>query len=79
MSKKILKGEVVSSKQDKTVIVAVKRPKIHSLYRKRYDTVKKLHAHDPRNECQVGDQVSIQEARPFSKKKRWRVIYKAKS
>ena len=68
-----LKGEVVSDKMDKTVVVKVDRTVIHSKYLKRYTISKRYKAHDERNECLVGDEIRIVESRPFSKGKHWRV------
>lgn len=73
--KKRLTGTVVSDKMDKTVVVAVSTLKEHQKYRKRYRSTTKYKAHDELNRCQVGDQVKIIECRPFSKDKKWRIIY----
>lgn len=67
-------GKVVSDKMDKTVVVAVTRQFAHPLYKKFIQRVKKFHAHDENNECGVGDVVKIQETRPLSATKRWRVV-----
>jgi len=75
-SSRTLTGEVVSTAMDKTVVVKVTRVKVHPKYRKRVKVSKKYHAHDPRNEYQVGDVVEIRETRPLSKTKRWRVVRK---
>lgn len=72
--RKVRQGLVVSSKQDKTVTVLVERQFPHPLYRKQQTRSKKYHAHDEKNEYQVGDVVRIQETRPMSKTKRWRVV-----
>jgi len=69
--KRILKGQVVSSKSDKTIVVAVKRRVTHPLYSKQYTTTKKYHVHDEKNEAKAGDKVEIVEAQPISKLKRW--------
>lgn len=69
-------GEVVSDKMNKTVIVSVGRTKIHPQYRKRYKVLKRFKAHDEKNEYKLGDKVLIQECRPLSRDKRWRVIKK---
>ena len=71
--KRILKGEVVSNKMDKTVVVKVSILKVHPKYKKRYKVTKRLKAHDEKNECHVGDKIMIEETRPLSKGKRWRV------
>ncbi len=73
---RLLKGTVVSDKMDKTVVVLVSRYKEHPKYKKRYKAGKKYKAHDQKNEYKVGDKVVIQENRPISKGKRWRVIKK---
>lgn len=70
---KIRFGQVVSTKMNKTVIVAVKTPKHHSLYKKTIRRETKYKAHDEKNECHRGDMVRIVETRPLSKDKRWRV------
>ncbi len=67
-------GRVVSNKMDKTVVVAVDYLKPHPLYRKTIRKTNKFHAHDERNECQIGDVVRIGETRPLSRTKRWEVV-----
>ena len=67
-------GAVASDKSDKTVTVVVKRRVAHPFYGKRMTLTKKYHAHDEKNEYQVGDLVRIAETRPLSKTKRWRVV-----
>jgi len=74
MSKKILEGKVVSNKNDKTIIVLVKRRFIHSFFGKVMSASKKYHAHDENNKFKIGDKVKIIESIPISKKKRWKVI-----
>ena len=74
-------GLVVSSKMDKTVVVAIQDNVKHPVYSKIIKHTLKVHAHDENNECGVGDRVEIMETRPLSKTKRWRVteiIEKAK-
>lgn len=73
---RILKGTVVSDKMEKTVVVEVERLKIHPKYKKRYKVSKRYKAHDEKNEYKKGDKVIIQETRPISKEKRWKVIKK---
>jgi small subunit ribosomal protein S17 len=74
-SRKIIKvGRVVSDKMDKTVVVAVDYLKPHPLYRKIIRKTNKFHAHDEENACKTGDIVRIEESRPLSRTKRWRVI-----
>jgi len=76
---KQLKGTVVSDKMDKTVVVEVTRLKQHPRYRKTYEVNKKYKAHDEQEQYQVGDQVVIEECRPLSKDKKWRVVEKVES
>ena len=76
MSKKKLKGEVIRDKNDKTVIVLVKRKYTHPFFKKVITSSKKYHVHDENNNFKKGDIVNIIESRPFSKKKRWEVINK---
>lgn len=72
------KGEVVSNKMDKTIVVIVHTYKMHPKYKKRYRTSNKFHAHDPENKFKIGDEVTIYETRPLSKLKRWTVVEPAK-
>jgi small subunit ribosomal protein S17 len=79
---KMLTGRVVSDKMDKTVTVLVERRVPHPMYGKVVTRSKKYHAHDEKNECHEGDLVQIQEWRPISKTKAWRVarlVEKAKT
>jgi len=69
-------GTVVSDAMAKTRVVAVKRSKKHPKYLKYYEVVKKFKAHDENNEYKKGDTVVIEETRPLSKEKRWRIIKK---
>ena len=66
-------GKVVSSKMNKTIVVAVTRTKSHPLYGRVISTDKKFYAHDEKNEAHVGDFVRLEETRPLSKLKRWRL------
>ena len=66
-------GVVVSDKMDKTVVVEVKRLVAHPLYHKIIRRRARLKAHDADNSCQVGDKVLVEETRPLSRDKRWRV------
>ena len=68
-----LTGKVVSNKMDKTVTVLVERRAKHPLYGKVIRLSKKYHAHDEANACNEGDTVVIEESRPLSKTKTWRV------
>lgn len=79
---RMLTGRVVSDKMDKTVTVLVERRVKHPLYGKVIRRTKKYHAHDENNECREGDLVVIEECRPISKTKAWRVtkiVEKAKT
>lgn len=67
-------GVVFSNKMDKTVTVEVKWKEKHPIYGKFVNKTKKYHAHDEKNECNIGDIVDIMETRPLSKTKRWRVV-----
>jgi len=71
-----LQGVVVSDKMVKTVVVRVERMKLHPKYKKRYIMSKKYKAHDEKGEYHAGDKVIIEETRPISKDKRWRVVIK---
>jgi small subunit ribosomal protein S17 len=66
-------GVVVSDRMQKTVVVSVERTVMHPRYKKILRRRTKVKAHDERNECHVGDRVSIVECRPLSRDKRWRV------
>lgn len=74
-TKKTLRGNVVSDAMDKTVVVEVERFVQHPVYKKFYTKSKKVHAHDENNQFKVGDVVEIVETKPFSKKKRFAVVY----
>lgn len=67
-------GRVVSNKMDKTVVVTVESYRPHPLYKKQVRRIKKFKAHDEQNSCHIGDVVRIEETRPLSKEKRWRVV-----
>lgn len=67
---------VVKKSADQTVKVRVARMVVHPKYGKRYLTHKQYLAHDPKNECEVGQKVVVQQCRPISKMKTWRVVYK---
>ncbi len=69
-----MNGVVVSDKMDKTVVVRVDRTAIHPKYLKRYTVSKRFKAHDPENAFASGDEVTIEEIRPMSKDKRFRVV-----
>ncbi|MEK7203569.1 MAG: 30S ribosomal protein S17 [Patescibacteria group bacterium] len=74
--KRRLKGIVVSDKMTKTVVVSIVRLKKHPKYKKYFKVTKKFKAHDENNEYHVGDRVLIEETKPMSKDKRWRVVSK---
>ena len=76
MTKRILQGHVVSNKNNKTIVVKVKRRFRHPFYGKVISRSKKYHAHDEKNKFKIGDNVEIIESKPFSKKKKWEVINK---
>ncbi len=73
-NKKVLTGYVVSDKPEKTIVVLCETMIKHPLYKKYIRKRKKFMAHDPRNECGVGDKVQIIESRPLSRRKRWRLL-----
>ena len=74
MPKRVLTGTVVSDKGDKTVVVRVERRVKHPLYGKIIKRSKKYHAHDEGNEFKQGETVRIEETRPISKLRTWKVI-----
>ncbi|TNF99106.1 MAG: 30S ribosomal protein S17 [Gammaproteobacteria bacterium] len=67
-------GRVVSDKMEKSAVVVVERKERHPLYGKYIRRSTKLHIHDEGNECMTGDTVSIEECRPISKSKSWRLV-----
>ena len=67
-------GRVVSDKMDKTVVVSVERLRRHPIYKRVVRLSSKFKAHDDENNARVGDTVRIEESRPLSREKRWRVI-----
>jgi small subunit ribosomal protein S17 len=67
-------GIVISNKMDKTIVVAVVSLKRHRIYKRTYKQTKHFYAHDEENSCQIGDRVQIEETRPLSKLKRWRLV-----
>ena len=72
--KRAVLGRVVSNKMDKTVSVAIERLIKHPVYGKYIRRTSKVLAHDAKNECQIGDRVSISECKPISKSKSWAVV-----
>lgn len=74
MPRRILEGDVVSDKMDKTITVLVERRFMHPVYKKYVKRTDKYAAHDEANSFAIGDRVQIEECRPISKRKKWRVI-----
>jgi small subunit ribosomal protein S17 len=72
--RRLLTGIVVSDKMDKTVTVEVTRLVKHAKYKKYVQRTKRYHAHDENNDCKVGDEVVIEESRPYSATKRWKLV-----
>jgi small subunit ribosomal protein S17 len=73
VKRKTRTGRVISDKMDKTVVVAVDSPRRHPIYKKTIRRVAKYYAHDEKNQAKTGDMVLIEETRPISRLKRWRV------
>jgi small subunit ribosomal protein S17 len=73
-NRKQIVGKVVSNKMNKTIVVEIENLVKHSLYKKAVRRTKKLKSHDEKNECSIGDIVKIEETRPLSKEKRYRLI-----
>jgi len=73
-NKRVLTGLVISDKADKTIVVRVETLVKHPLLKKYIRRRKKFMAHDPANDCGVGDKVQIVESRPMSKRKRWHLV-----
>lgn len=73
-SNRTLVGQVVSDKMDKSITVAVERRVKHPVYGKFLRRTTKVHAHDETNECHVGDTVMVEQCRPLSKTKTWRLV-----
>jgi len=73
-TRKQLIGKVVSNKMDKTIVVEIESLVMHPLYKKSVRRTKKLKGHDEKNECSIGDLVKIEESRPLSKDKRYRLV-----
>ncbi|TCS38112.1 30S ribosomal protein S17 [Reinekea marinisedimentorum] len=67
-------GQVVSNKADKTITVLLERKVKHPIYGKFVKRSTKIHAHDEKNECGMGDTVTVEECRPMSKSKTWRLV-----
>ncbi|OGT88903.1 MAG: 30S ribosomal protein S17 [Gammaproteobacteria bacterium RIFOXYA12_FULL_61_12] len=73
-SNRTVMGRVVSDKMDKTVTVLIERREKHPIYGKFIRRSTKLHAHDEENSCQIGDTVVVEQCRPLSKSKFWRLV-----
>ena len=73
MPKKQTLGTVISNRMDKTVIVIEKKPRKHRKYKKIVLRTHRYYADDPNNECKIGDRVRIEETKPLSKNKRWKI------
>ena len=69
-----LTGKVVSNSRDKTIAVLVERKVHHPIYKKYIKRSTKVHAHDEKNECGLGDVVKVSESKPFSKTKNWALV-----
>jgi small subunit ribosomal protein S17 len=73
-NRKQLIGKVVSNKMNKTIVVELENLVMHSLYKKSVRRTKRIKSHDEKNECSIGDLVKVEETRPLSKEKRYRLI-----
>lgn len=73
-TRRVLTGQVVSNKMDKTAVVKVTRRVPHPLYKKYVKISKRFHVHDEGNICNIGDEVIIESTRPLSRLKRWRIL-----
>ncbi len=73
-NRRVLTGTVISDKADKTIVVRVETLVKHPLLKKYIRRRKKFMAHDPANECGVGDKVQIVESKPLSRRKRWHLV-----
>ena len=71
---RILSGRVVSDKMDKTITVLIERRVKHPMYGKYLTRSSKVHAHDEKNECRIGDLVTVRETRPLSRTKTWTLV-----
>ena len=74
MPKKILKGKVISDKNEKTIVVLVEKKYQHPFLKKVVKNKKKYHAHDEKNMFKIGDSVEIEESKPYSKYKKFKVL-----
>ena len=71
---RVLTGKVVSNSRDKTIAVLVERKVRHPIYKKYIKRSTKVHAHDEKNECGLGDVVRVSESKPFSKTQNWALV-----
>jgi len=71
---RVLTGKVVSNSRDKTIAVLIERRVRHPIYKKYIKQSTKVHAHDEKNECGLGDVVRVSESKPFSKTKSWALV-----
>ncbi|SMM98011.1 SSU ribosomal protein S17p (S11e) [uncultured Candidatus Thioglobus sp.] len=71
---RVLTGKVTSNSRDKTIAVMIERKVRHPIYKKYIKRSTKVHAHDEKNECGLGDTVKIVESKPFSKTKNWALL-----
>ena len=71
---RVLTGKVVSNSRDKTIAVLIESRVRHPIYKKYIKRSTKVHAHDEKNECDLGDVVKVSESKPFSKTKNWALI-----
>ena len=71
---RVLTGKVISNSRDKTIAVLIERRVRHPIYKKYIKRSTKVHAHDEKNECSLGDVVRVSESKPFSKTKNWNLI-----
>ena len=71
---RVLTGKAVSNSRDKTIAVLVERKVRHPIYKKYIKRSTKVHAHDEKNECGLGDVVRVSESKPFSKTKNWALV-----
>ena len=78
MSKKELNGKVIKDQNDKTIVVLVKRRYSHPFFGKVVTNSKKYHAHDEKNKFKIGDTVRIEESKPYSKNKQFKVLEETK-
>ncbi len=74
MAKRRLTGRVVSNKMQKTIVVEIESIKLHQKLQMRYKSHSRYKAHDEKNECNIGDIAVIEECKPISKDKKWRVV-----